>query len=90
MGRKGRTSRKGISLSFETIAVGTIVLVVLVVVIVFFSGAFGRVSGDIGNLNSCKAKQGNWDCYPEKKNDMQCFPMGCEAEKRWCCGNEQG
>lgn len=83
-------ARKGISLSFETIAVGTIVLVVLVVVIMFFAGAFRDIGGGIKTLNSCEAKQGDWKCYKDKQTGMQCVPLGCKAEEKWCCANEQG
>ena len=82
------SKKRGINLSFETIVVATIVLIVMIVVIMFFTGAFKNITGDLKNVNSCKAKQGNWDCYKEKKNDQQCIPLGCEAETKWCCGSE--
>ncbi len=83
--------KKGINLSFEVIVVGIIALLVMIFVIVFFTGAFRGIGGDLNNVNSCEARQGNWQCAGDndRKGYQQCIPIGCnEKEQRWCCTNE--
>lgn len=83
--------KKGINLSFEMIVVGIIAILVLIVAIVFFTGAFKDIGGQIGKLNECENRPGSWECKnsEEKKNYQQCIPIGCKDNtNRWCCTNE--
>ncbi len=84
-----RRNKKGMSLSFETIVVAAIALMVLFVVIMVFTGAFGNLWEQITGISSCESKKGT--CYAERQEGLNCWSFGCDVKKgegKWCCTNE--
>ena len=78
-------SKKAQGLSLHVIIIAALALVVLVVLIMIFTGRMGSFTT---NLNSCETKGGNCDTI----KDRQCPPgstdlpgFDCEDKNKKCC-----
>lgn len=81
-----KSFKKAQGLSMETIIIAALGLIVLVILVLIFTGNMGRLIPGLVSLNDCSAKGKEAKCVPSPENckDGQAFKTGCPNEE-YCC-----
>ncbi len=79
--------KKGMTLSFETVVIAVIVLVVLLVTIGLVTGTLQKILPPLSDALSCeKGFKGQCETKPaDGKSDKRCFVTDDCKGAKWCC-----